>query len=114
MQITSSAAAEGVGARKSATKSAIVKSVSCPTAEITGTGRGRNRARHALLVERPQVFERATAARHDHHFRPSRDCAEIFDARGDLFRRSLALHLRRIQPDVTTRDSAAPERAACR
>ncbi len=32
----SSAAAEGVGALKSATKSAIVKSVSCPTAEIIG------------------------------------------------------------------------------
>ena len=32
----SSAAAEGVGALKSATKSAMVKSVSCPTAEITG------------------------------------------------------------------------------
>ncbi len=35
---TSSAAADGVGARKSATKSAMVTSVSCPTAEITGTG----------------------------------------------------------------------------
>ena len=33
---TSSAAAEGVGARRSATKSAIVTSVSWPTAEITG------------------------------------------------------------------------------
>ena len=33
----SSAAAEGVGARRSATKSMIVVSVSCPTAEITGT-----------------------------------------------------------------------------
>ncbi|CEV42025.1 Uncharacterised protein [Streptococcus pneumoniae] len=32
----SSAAAVGVGARKSATKSAIVKSVSWPTAEIIG------------------------------------------------------------------------------
>jgi len=32
----SSAAALGVGARKSATKSAIVKSISCPTAEIIG------------------------------------------------------------------------------
>ena len=31
-----SAAADGVGARISATKSQIVKSVSCPTAEITG------------------------------------------------------------------------------
>src|SRR6266487_4434500 len=35
---TSSAAADGVGARTSATKSAIVTSVSWPTAEITGTG----------------------------------------------------------------------------
>ena len=33
----SSAAADGVGARRSATKSAMVKSVSWPTAEITGT-----------------------------------------------------------------------------
>ena len=33
---TSSAAADGVGALRSATKSAIVTSVSCPTAEITG------------------------------------------------------------------------------
>ena len=33
---TSSAAAEGVGARKSATKSAMVKSISCPTADTTG------------------------------------------------------------------------------
>jgi hypothetical protein len=33
---TNSAAAEGVGALKSATKSAIVKSVSCPTADIIG------------------------------------------------------------------------------
>lgn len=31
-----SAAADGVAARTSATKSAIVKSISCPTAEITG------------------------------------------------------------------------------
>ncbi len=33
---TSSAAADGVAARRSATKSAMVKSVSWPTAEITG------------------------------------------------------------------------------
>ena len=32
-----SAAALGVAARTSATKSAIVKSISCPTAETTGT-----------------------------------------------------------------------------
>ena len=35
---TISAAADGVGARRSATKSAIVTSVSWPTAEMTGTG----------------------------------------------------------------------------
>ena len=38
VQTTSSAAAEGVGARRSATKSAMVTSVSWPTAETTGTG----------------------------------------------------------------------------
>ena len=78
--ITSSAAAEGVGARRSATKSAMVKSVSWPTAEITGTARRRNGPRHALFVERPQIFERPSAARDDHHFRPS-GSAEIIDAR---------------------------------
>ena len=34
---TISAAAEGVGARRSATKSEIEKSVSCPTAETIGS-----------------------------------------------------------------------------
>ena len=33
-----SAAALGVGARRSATKSAMVKSISCPTALTTGIG----------------------------------------------------------------------------
>ena len=36
--VISSAAADGVGALKSLTKSMIVKSVSCPTAEIIGFG----------------------------------------------------------------------------
>src|SRR5436190_1075081 len=39
--LTSSAAAVGVGARRSATKSAIVKSVSCPMPVTTGTGHAR-------------------------------------------------------------------------
>ncbi len=38
LRTTSSAAADGVGARRSAAKSAMVKSVSWPTAEITGRG----------------------------------------------------------------------------
>ena len=37
----SSAAADGVGALKSATKSAIVKSVSCPTADIIGSSEAK-------------------------------------------------------------------------
>ena len=62
---TSSAAADGVGARTSATKSAMVTSVSWPTAEITGTGDARDRARDDFLVERPEIFDRAAAAADD-------------------------------------------------
>ena len=63
---TISAAAEGVGARRSATKSAIVTSVSWPTAEIVGTGQPCDRPRDDLLVERPEIFDRSTAAPDDH------------------------------------------------
>ena len=62
---TISAAADGVGARRSATKSAIVVSVSWPTAEITGTGDIRDRAGDDFLVERPQVFDRTAPAADD-------------------------------------------------
>ena len=48
---TISAAAVGVGARRSATKSAMVKSTSCPTADTIGSARRRDRARDAFLVE---------------------------------------------------------------
>src|SRR3954462_15862593 len=42
--------ADGVGARRSATKSAMVKSVSCPTAEMTGiSDAAMVRARPSLL-----------------------------------------------------------------
>ena len=61
----SSAAAEGVGARRSATKSAMVKSVSWPMAETTGSARGDDGAGDALGVEGGQVFERAAAAGED-------------------------------------------------
>ena len=63
-ETTISAAADGVGARRSATKSAIVTSVSWPTAEMTGTGQSGNRARDDL-VERPEILDRAAAARDD-------------------------------------------------
>ena len=56
LAITSSAAAEGVGARRSATKSQMVQSVSWPTAEMTGMvdltrdAHGHTRARLLDLV----------------------------------------------------------------
>ena len=50
---------------RSATKSAIVTSVSWPTAEMTGTGDARDRARDDLFVERPEILDRAAAAADD-------------------------------------------------
>ena len=64
---TSAAAPVGVGARTSATKSQIVKSVSCPTPETTGKTRVEHRTRDDLLVECPQILERAAAAADDQH-----------------------------------------------
>ena len=61
-----SAAAVGVGARTSAAKSHSVVSVSWPTAEMIGIVRGGDGADHLLLVERPQILDRAAAARDDH------------------------------------------------
>ena len=48
-----SAAALGVGARRSATKSAMVKSISWPTALTIGIGGIENGARHDLFIEFP-------------------------------------------------------------
>ena len=64
---TSSAAAVGVGARWSAAKSAMVKSVSWPTPTTTGMRAGADRARQRLLVELPQVLDRAAAAHQQQH-----------------------------------------------
>ena len=48
--VANSAAAVGVGALKSATKSVIVKSISCPTPEIIGRGKSNiSLARLSLL-----------------------------------------------------------------
>ncbi len=59
---TSSAAAEGVGARRSATKSQMVKSVSWPTAEITGIPEAAIVRAKRFVVEGEKVFERSAAA----------------------------------------------------
>ena len=53
-----SAAAVGVGARRSEAKSISVVSVSWPTAEISGMRAGGGGAHHDLLVEGHQVLER--------------------------------------------------------
>jgi hypothetical protein len=75
----SSAAAVGVGARRSAhTKSAMVKSVSWPTPLTSGTGLRRDRAGELLVVEGPQVLHRAAAAhQQDHVDRPSAASARM-------------------------------------
>ena len=91
---TSSAAADGVGARRSATKSAIVKSVSWPTAETTGT-RTAAMARatasslnaHRSSIEpppRPTITTSTSGTRAD-----ARDAPRAISAR-----RAVALHAR--------------------
>ena len=54
-------------------------------------------ANHDLLVERPEVLQRAAAARHDQHVGPRNPAAlgqrvEAADRGGDLFGRAFALH----------------------
>ena len=85
----SSAAADGVGARRSATKSMIVVSVSWPTAEITGVWQEK---RHALLflIERPKILDRTASAAHDQHIQIQ--YVQTAYALHDAVRRSLSLH----------------------
>jgi len=64
---TSSAAADGVDARTSATKSAIVKSVFVADAGDHGNFRSEDSARDYFFVEGPQIFHGAAAAREDQH-----------------------------------------------
>ena len=110
---TSSAAAEGVGARASATKSAMVKSISWPTPVTTGSAQRMDGARHALIVERPQVLQRATAAREDQHVAlgARRRALQRRDERrhgcGALHRRRVDEHRRgRIAPRENVQDVA--------
>ena len=105
--MTISAAADGVGARRSATKSAIVTSVSWPTAEITGTATEHDRPRHDFLVERPQVLNRASAPADDDDV-DARDVPECFQRACDLDRCPLALHTGRSDHNLGT-GVAAPE-----
>ena len=65
--MTNSAAADGVGARRSATKSQMREVGLVPNGGDHRNLRRRNRARQSFVVERKQVFERTAAPRHDDH-----------------------------------------------
>ncbi len=96
---TRSAAADGVGARRSATKSAMVTSVSCPTA---GDHRHRARGdgpRHDFLVERPEILDRPAAAPDDHDI-DAVDPRDHPQAARDVLRGALALDARRTNHDM--------------
>ncbi len=102
---TISAAALGVGARTSATKSLKVQSISCPTAEMTGICRAGDGPHHDFLVEAPQILETAAAAPHDQHIEPAAPVQQI-DGRGDFFGRARPLHPYRRQHHVQIGESA--------
>ena len=102
---TISAAADGVGARTSATKSAIVTSVSWPTAEMTGTGaRAMARATISSLNAQRSSIEPPPRADDDHV--DARHAADLPQAAGDFERRLLALHARRADHEVQRCGSA--------
>ena len=96
---TISAACDGVAARTSATKSAMVVSVSWPIAAITGTG-------HAAIARATTSSLKAQRSSSDPPPRPTittstpGDAGDARDGAGDLGRRALALHARRADDDV--------------
>src|SRR5579862_1887546 len=58
-----------------------------------------NRARDYLLVERPQIFERASATRNDEYVGKFR-ASEIIYSGSDFFRGTVALHFHWIEPHM--------------
>ena len=106
---TSSAAADGVGARRSATKSADREVGFVADAGNHRHRRGDDRARQHLFVERPQVFERSAAARDDDHV-DGLDARDLADRVRDFAPRAFALHARRRNHQVRVR-IAPPQHA---
>ena len=102
---SSSAAAEGVGARRSAAKSARLKSVSWPIADTTGTGEAAIARARRFVVERPQVLQRAAAAGRAAARRSGRWRRRALQHRRDLRRRGRALHRHRQDLDLEQRES---------
>ncbi len=97
-----------------AAKSAMVKSISWPTPVTTGMAAAADGARHALVVEAPQVFDGTAAARHDDHIAVTARATRHRCARDDGFGRRRALHRRSAPPAPRPAGSAAPECAAHR
>ena len=83
----------------------MVKSVSWPTPEITGIVGSGNRARDDFLVEGPEIFERAAAAREDQHVGEFR-AIEISQGRDDFGGRAFALHFHGIELHVHIGEAA--------
>lgn len=67
-------------------------------------GAGGDCARDGLLVEGPQILERAAATRQNYDLRPLA-ASKIFERAADRFDRSLALHQRGIQAKMQTRET---------
>ena len=90
----SSAAADGVGARRSATKSHMVKSVSWPTAEITRQGGLGDGPGHRFGVERGQVLQGTAAPGNDDQLGDG-PLADQFNGLDNLLGSGLSLDLYR-------------------
>ncbi len=103
---TISAAADGVGARRSATKSAIVTSVSWPTAEIVGTGQpaiarattSSLKAQRSSIEPPPRPTMTTSTPLH---------LGDRPEPARDVERRAVALHARRPNHDVRVGVAAA-------
>ena len=93
--LASSAAAVGVGARWSAAKSAMVKSVSWPTPTTTGIGQARMARATASSLNCPEVLDRAAAAHQQQHVALGAR-AGAREHRRDALGRARALHRDRI------------------
>ena len=95
----SSAAAVGVGARRSAAKSISVVSVSWPTAEISGMAEAAAARTTASSLKAQRSSSEPAAARHDQHVRNHlrRQRAHAVNGGGDPLGGALSLH--RYRPD---------------
>src|SRR5579862_4030026 len=64
-----------------------------------GSFRSHNRAGNYFLIERPQIFERASATRNDEYVGKFR-ASEIIYSGSDFFRGTVALHFHWIEPHM--------------